>query len=77
MNKICSFEKSVSVSEMFAKESAFRFFIIDFFEFLTTSQSFPLIMEANLCRNIPDYLQSYIVRQREVNKKSLSENCQN
>ena len=54
-----------------------RFFSIDFFEFLTTSQSFPLIMEANLCRNIPDYLQSYIVRQREVNKKSLSENCQN
>ena len=54
---------------MLARESAFRFFIN---EFLKTSQSFPLIMEAKLCRNISDYFQSYIVQQREVNKTPIS-----
>ena len=29
-------------------------------------------MEAILCRNISDYLQSFIVQQREVNKTPLS-----
>ena len=37
------------------------------FEFSTTSQSFPIIMETKLCRNISDDLQSYIVQQRDVN----------
>ena len=53
------FEKSVfknyHVCEMLAKESAFRFFIIDLLVKIWHFLSFPLIMEAKSCRNISDY----------------------
>ena len=58
---------------------AFVFFIIDLFvqdmaiiDVLTISQSFPTNIEAKLCRNISEHLQSYIVL---VNQ--MSNNCYN